>query len=56
MQTPPYVCKFCGMPSWLDPYDQSAPPDYCHESDHGEPNLDLNQDQPNDNPEDTQND
>lgn len=32
---PPYQCKFCGMPSWVDPSDQEAPPDYCHESDHG---------------------
>lgn len=34
---PPYTCKFCGSPSWLDPYDQTMPPAYCHESDHGEP-------------------
>ena len=33
----PYVCRFCGAPSWHDPSDQSPPPDYCHESDHGEP-------------------
>lgn len=31
----PYRCKFCGAPSWVDPSDQDAPPDYCHESDHG---------------------
>lgn len=33
--TPPYQCKYCGMPSWIEPHDQEAPPDYCHESDHG---------------------
>lgn len=37
VQKPPYTCKFCGAPSWVDPFDQEAPPDYCHESDHGEP-------------------
>ena len=31
----PFVCKYCGLPSWLDPADQTPPPDYCHESDHG---------------------
>ena len=31
----PYTCKYCGMPSWIDPSDQSPPPDYCHEIDHG---------------------
>ncbi len=25
----------CGQPSWIDPSDQSPPPDYCHEIDHG---------------------
>lgn len=35
--TPPYDCLFCGRPSWVDPSDQTPPPDYCHESDHGEP-------------------
>ncbi len=34
---PPYKCKFCGAPSWVDPSDQTPPPDYCHESDHGTP-------------------
>ena len=34
---PPHTCLFCGAPSWYDPSDQSPPPDYCHESDHGEP-------------------
>ena len=34
---PPFHCIFCGMPSWVDPSDQSPPPDYCHESDHGSP-------------------
>lgn len=33
----PFTCKFCGLPSWLEPVDQAPPPDYCHESDHGEP-------------------
>ena len=32
---PPFICKFCGAPSWVDPADQSPPADYCHESDHG---------------------
>ncbi len=31
----PFTCKYCGMPSWIDPSDQSPPPDYCHEIDHG---------------------
>lgn len=31
----PFTCKYCGAPSWVDPSDQSPPPDYCHESDHG---------------------
>lgn len=31
----PFTCKYCGMPSWIDPSDQSPPPDYCHEVDHG---------------------
>ena len=35
--TPPYRCIYCGAPSWVDPSDQCPPPDYCHESDHGEP-------------------
>ena len=29
--------KFCGTPSWYDPIDQTPPADYCHPSDHGEP-------------------
>lgn len=33
---PPFKCIYCGRPSWHDPADQSPPPDYCHESDHGE--------------------
>ena len=33
----PFKCLFCGRPSWVDPSDQAPPPDYCHESDHGEP-------------------
>lgn len=32
---PPYDCVYCGAPSWLHPYDQEPPSDYCHESDHG---------------------
>lgn len=32
---PPFVCKFCGAPSWIDPSDQEPPTDYCHENDHG---------------------
>lgn len=31
----PFTCKYCGMPSWIDPSDQAPPPDYCHEIDHG---------------------
>lgn len=31
----PFTCKYCGLPSWIDPSDQSPPPDYCHEIDHG---------------------
>ena len=31
----PFTCKYCGLPSWIDPTDQSPPPDYCHEIDHG---------------------
>lgn len=34
-QEPPYTCQYCGSPSWLHPSDQTPPPDYCHESDHG---------------------
>lgn len=30
----PYVCKFSDLPSWVDPSDQEAPPDYCHEAPH----------------------
>ena len=33
----PYTCKYCGQPSWLDPADQTPPVDYCHPSDHGDP-------------------
>ena len=33
----PYECKFCGSPSWVEPSDQPAPPDYCREGDHGAP-------------------
>jgi hypothetical protein len=33
----PHRCKFCGLPSWVDPADQVAPPAYCHPIDHGKP-------------------
>lgn len=36
-EKPPYSCKFCGAPSWIEPNDQDLPPDYCHPGDHGEP-------------------
>jgi len=32
---PPYECKFCGDPSWVDPSEQEPPVDYCHPEDHG---------------------
>lgn len=35
MDQAPFMCKYCGAPSWIEPSDQSRPPDYCHESDHG---------------------
>ena len=38
-KTPPFACKYCGAPSWVDPSDQTPPPDYCHESDHGDSSL-----------------
>lgn len=31
----PFKCTYCGQPSWIDPSDQSLPPDCCHEIDHG---------------------
>jgi len=34
---PPYLCLFCGAPSWREPSEQVPPPDYCHEEDHGTP-------------------
>lgn len=37
--THPYTCKFCGQPSLIEPRDQVPPPDYCHESDHGDDDL-----------------
>lgn len=37
---PPYACIFCGAPSWVDPSDQTRPPAYCHEADHGSPDED----------------
>lgn len=30
----PFVCKYCGLPSQVDPSDQSPPLDICHEVDH----------------------
>lgn len=35
-ETAPHTCKFCGAPSWIEPEDQTMPPDYCHEGDHGD--------------------
>jgi hypothetical protein len=32
---PAFICKYCGADSFIDPTDQTPPPDYCHESDHG---------------------
>lgn len=37
----PHKCRYCGAPSWVDPSDQCQPPDYCHESDHGEPDDEV---------------
>lgn len=37
---PPYRCQFCGAPSWREPSEQTAPPDYCHPEDHGSPDDD----------------
>lgn len=34
---PPHRCQFCGAPSWIEPCDQTPPPDYCHPEDHGSP-------------------
>ena len=39
---PPYRCMYCGAPSWYPPIDQTPPPDYCHESDHGDPDATFN--------------
>lgn len=36
---PPFKCRYCGAPSWVDPSDQVTPPTFCHESDHGSPEL-----------------
>ena len=35
----PFVCLFCGHPSWVDPSDQCHPQDYCHEIDHAQYTL-----------------
>lgn len=35
VEAPPHRCGFCGAPSWVDPSDQTPPPDYCHPEDHG---------------------
>jgi hypothetical protein len=32
--TAPYTCKFCGLPSWVDPSDQERPVDVCPTSSH----------------------
>lgn len=37
----PYRCVFCGSPSWYAPEDQTPPPNYCHESDHGTPDTEF---------------
>lgn len=37
---PPFRCKVCSAPSWVNPSDQTPPPDYCHPEDHGEPPVD----------------
>lgn len=37
MTDAPFVCIFCGGPSWIDPSDQYPPPDYCTYEDHGYP-------------------
>lgn len=29
-----YVCRYCGAPTEVEPYDQEAPIDYCHPEDH----------------------
>jgi len=34
-QDAPFVCKYCGAPSRIDPSDQSSPRDCCHPIDHG---------------------
>jgi hypothetical protein len=31
---PTFTCKYCGAPSFVDPIDQVAPVDYCHDIDH----------------------
>lgn len=33
-KAPPFVCRYCGLPTWTDPAEQSPPADYCHEADH----------------------
>jgi hypothetical protein len=32
--TAPYTCKFCGLPSHVDPSDQERPVDVCPDSNH----------------------
>lgn len=41
-ERPPYRCMYCGAPSWYEPIDQTPPPDYCHESDHGREDEETN--------------
>lgn len=31
----PFTCKYCGLPSFVDPSDQEEPATYCSEIDHG---------------------
>lgn len=35
MTIAPFKCKFCGLPSWVEPSDQEPPADVCHDADHG---------------------
>lgn len=33
----PFVCRYCGAPSYIDQSDQDLPADLCHPENHGEP-------------------
>jgi len=46
IQSPYHKCKYCGADSWIDPTDQCPPSDYCHESDHGEPDDEFDDSEP----------